>query len=118
MTLNETETFEVRDYHIELLRESYASWNDMESGAPSVDSKRPYGDKGVIRSVAKIVGKENELFDEMGLRTGESEEYEELYSIHEEMKTVLGILLDNPVEGIQEGKYERKKYSGTWSKSD
>lgn len=118
MSLNETETFEVKDYHIKLLRESYVSWNDMESGAPSIDPKRPYGDKGIIRSVAKIVGKENELFDEMGLRIGQDGEYEELYSIHEEMKTVLGILLDNPVEGIQEGKYERKKYSGTWSKSD
>ena len=118
MSLNDTESFEVKDYHIELLRESYASWNDMESGAPSIDPKRPYGDKGVIRSVAKVVEKESELFDEIGLRTGKSEEYEELYSIHEEMKTVLGILLDNPVKGIQEGIYERRKYSGTWSKSN
>ncbi len=117
MPLNETETFEVEDYHIELLRESYASWNDMESGAPSIDPKRPYGDKDIIRSVAKIVGRESELFDEMGLRTGKNKEYEELYAVHEEMKTVLGILLDNPVEGIQEGVYERKKYSGTWSLS-
>ncbi len=117
MPLNETETFEIKDYHIELLRESYASWNDMESGSPSIDPKRPYEDKRVIRSIAQILGKENELFDEMGLRIGESEEYEELYFIHEEMKTVLGILLDNPIDGIQEGVYERKKCSGTWSRS-
>lgn len=110
--------FEVKDYHLKLLKKSYTSWDSMESGAPSIDPKRPYGSKLVEEDIAEVLGKKDELFDDGGWRTGEREEYEELYEIHEEMEIVLSILLDHPTDGIEEGTYKKENYGDDWKKVD
>lgn len=119
MPLDETEEFRIENYHVELLKKSYTSWDNIESGAPSIDPKRPYGSKEVDKSIAKVLGIEDQLYNERGYRIGNDGDYEELYQIHEEMETVLSILLDNPVEGIETGLYRREKYGGDdWDKVD
>lgn len=50
------EKFKVSKEHIALLRSMYVSWNHGESGAPSIDPKRPYGNSDVLKSVSRIVG--------------------------------------------------------------
>ena len=113
MALDETETFEVTEDHIKLLKNSYTSWSSMEYGAPMMDPKRPYGNSDVVRDMAKVL--DREIFDP---KTGEriDDKADDLYKIHKQMETVLQILLDNARKGIETGTYERQKYGGNWSK--
>jgi hypothetical protein len=45
--------FTVTEDHLRLLPHAYVSWHDSEYGSPSIDSKRPYGESYVERSIAK-----------------------------------------------------------------
>jgi hypothetical protein len=48
--------FTITGEHLRLLRRAYVTWQDAESGAPSIDPKRPYGNSGVYRDIAEILG--------------------------------------------------------------
>lgn len=50
-----SETFEVTDDHLILVRELYWTWDDCEFGAPAVDPKRPYGNSDVVGDIAAIL---------------------------------------------------------------
>ena len=39
-----------------LLRAAYVSWNDLESGAPTIDPKRPFGTQDVLGDIARLLG--------------------------------------------------------------
>lgn len=52
--------FELKREHVLLLQNAYVSWNDCETGAPTIDPKRPYGNSYVEGDVAKILGIEGE----------------------------------------------------------
>jgi hypothetical protein len=57
--------FTVTDDHLRLLRRAYVHWNQGEFGAPSIDSKRPYGNSNVFGDIAEILGiPESEWADE------------------------------------------------------
>lgn len=113
MRLDKTETFEVTEDHIKLLKRSNTSWTTTEYGAPMMDPKRPYGNSNVERDMAKIL--DREIFDP---KTGDriDDKAQDLYKIHKQMETVLQILFDNARSGIETGTYERQKYGGSWQK--
>ncbi|MBA4073084.1 MAG: hypothetical protein C0497_14850 [Gemmatimonas sp.] len=48
--------FTLSEDHIKLLRRAHVSWEDGNFGAPTIDSKRPYGNSFVEDDVAKILG--------------------------------------------------------------
>jgi hypothetical protein len=48
--------FTVTDEHLQLLRHAYVWWEEGEFlGAPSIDSKRPYGNSNIYRDIAEIL---------------------------------------------------------------
>ncbi len=107
------QTFIVTHEHLKLLRRMWIRWEDCEYGAPTVDSKRPYGNSDVEGDIAEILGWEygKDHWDGMPseLRNAAS-------SIHSEMQTVLQILVVNL--HIYPGKYEKPDpYCTDWSYS-
>jgi hypothetical protein len=58
--------FTVTGEHLRLLRRAYVSWEEGEFlGAPSIDSKRPYGNSDIYRDIAEILDvPESEWADE------------------------------------------------------
>jgi len=107
------EEFNVKEQHLKLLKRMYVSWWDCEFGAPAIDPKRPYGNSDVVVDIAEIL--DYDINDENGYPCDRKlEEYEEeLYKFHQEMRTVLQILLNNIY--IEEGIYIRENY-GDWKK--
>lgn len=100
--------FTVTKDHIALLKAAFTSWNDLENGAPSIDPKYPYGNSWFYGSMAEAMGWPMPLDED-----GEVEDYgdfpeevcERMGTLHQDMQTVLQILLDNCTEGIKPGVY-------------
>lgn len=51
-----TERFTVTKDHLRLIRHMHIDWNGDESGAPTVDPKRPYGNSDVALDVIDVLG--------------------------------------------------------------
>ena len=95
--------FTVTEDHVKLLQAMYVGWDDCEYGAPSIDPKRPYGDSMVDQNICEILGWKIKDPDE-----GPSEaQSDKARKIHEEMETVLQILLVFATKGIKPGKYQQ-----------
>lgn len=79
-------TFTLTDDHLKLLRAMHVGWQDAEYGAPEIDPKRPYGNRGVECDIHEILTgeKDYELTDE------QRERYSQL---HRETQTALEIML-------------------------
>jgi hypothetical protein len=57
--------FTVTDEHLRLLRHAHVRWEDGEfGGAPSINSKRPYGNSNVYADIARILGVPDEKWDD------------------------------------------------------
>lgn len=114
MNIKNDTIFEVKEEHIKLLKNMYTSWNNGMTGAPTIDPKRPYGNKDIYKDMIKILdidyifGSEeiNCLFD--------TELQDKLDDLHIETETALQILLSNL--SIETGKYQRINYSNQWKK--
>jgi hypothetical protein len=114
MSFNDPQRFTVTDAHLTLLRAAYVRWEDIETGAPAIDGKRPYGNGDVPRDMAELLGVEP-----AGDEYGDAEELsrdqrEELLRLHRETETALQIVL---VTGAFEaGEYEASPYRIDWRK--
>lgn len=49
-----TETFEIKNEHLELLKRAFVSWDSCEYGAPAINCKRPYGNSYVEGDIGWI----------------------------------------------------------------
>lgn len=105
----ENKIFEVNEKHIKLLKNMYVSWNYSCFGAPTVEPKRPYGNTRVYEDMGKILSLGE--IDEDGELHLSDKEVEELSKLHQEMETVLQILLYNC--SIEPGVYTNI-YSKEW----
>jgi hypothetical protein len=78
--------FVLTKLHLKLLSEMRVSWNFLETGAPTVDPKRPYGNSDVAGDIRRIVE---------GPTPGEVSEPERDHwmHLHREMATALQIVL-------------------------
>lgn len=106
----ENRTFEVREDHIKLLRNMSVTWNYSCSGSPTIDPKRPYGESMIFEGMAKLLNMVEP--NEDGEVELTDEQIDSLSKLHEEMQTVLEILLYNC--SIQQGTYVNKGYLNEW----
>jgi hypothetical protein len=49
-------SFTLTTEHLTLARAMYLEWCDVETGAPAVNPKRPYGNSSVARDIADLLG--------------------------------------------------------------
>ena len=95
-------TFEIKDDHLKLLKNSYVVWRDCEFGAPAIDCKRPYGNTDVESDIAEIL---NWNVSEDGLT---EEQKEQAYKLHRELEIVLEIVL--ATQSFQPGVYNNPSW--------
>jgi hypothetical protein len=112
--VNWTQTFQVKEQHIKLLRRAYVSWEDCEFGAPSIDCKRPYGNSDVYSDIAEIIGLPSPDIDNDEDFT--PEQVAEMDKLHKETQTVLQIFL--ATGEMKTGVYTADKYSIDWKRQE
>jgi len=96
---NKGDIFHLTYEHIMLLTRAYVGWNDMETGAPSIEPKRPYGDSNVPANIFEILGWSRS--DPEGDLT--KEEFARANKLHRETRTALEIILG--CQTFSTGKY-------------
>jgi hypothetical protein len=83
------ETFDLKPEHVALLRMAWIDWCDVETGAPCIDPKRPYGNSFVAGDVYEIVnGHEWDSDDEMP-----DDVTDAMDRLHRETQTALQVIL-------------------------
>jgi hypothetical protein len=101
-------TFEIRLIHLTLARAMCVDWSRTETGAPTIDPKRPYGNSSVALDIARLAGVRwpsedladyDEQADALTVRCME---------LHRQMQTVMEILLGNAGAAVEPGVYVNK----------
>ena len=109
--LENIEIFELKQQHLDLLKETYIGWNDCEFGSPEIDCKRPYGNSNVEEDIAEIIGMKD-AYDE------DEDEWDEkklkiINRLHKETQIALQIILH--CQSFKLGKYKKiDKYGQEW----
>lgn len=101
--------FELTEDHLKLTRRMYVGWNDRAyDGAPEIDVKRPYGNSDVIGDVVEILygAEEHKRMTNNHEDDLPSDVYDRALAIHQEMATVLQIIL--ATQSFKTGKYVRQ----------
>lgn len=113
------QTFELKEFHLELLRELLFHWNDQEL-APQIRDGNPYRSRHdhPLQSVYEIYAR-YEGYELLTNELGESsfvakdgdvidaeEISEELWRYHRELPTVLEIVATDPLRGVTFGSYQ------------
>ena len=99
--------FELKQQHLDLLKETVISWDDCEFGAPCVDCKRPYGNSGVeddIAGIIKLPKKDNWDKEE---ETWNEKATERMGDLHKETEIALQIVLH--CQSFELGRYKLDK---------
>lgn len=104
--------FELTRDHIKLVKSILVYWNeDIERVV--IDSKRPYGDSDIPRSVAEAI-----KLDFVEVQGGElkltSQQEKYCWKLHKDMATVLQIVLSTGQ--FKSGEYECDEYGYEWKK--
>ena len=110
-------SFELTENHIKLLNRMYVYFDDNSyDGAPAVDTKRPYGNSGVVYDIYEILNDKEWHYEECEEMPDEL--YEELMDLHSETGTALQIVL--VTKSFEPGTYEMKnRYDSlSWRKVD
>ncbi len=82
-----------------------------------MDCKRPYGNSDVINDIAEILGIEPEAGGDSEYSpeySGDQHDY--MNQLHEDMQTVLQILVRNAATGIKPGVYVSEDYANQWQR--
>lgn len=119
--------FELKQEHLDLLKQVNIGWNECEFGAPEIDPKRPYGDSDIENNIAEIIKlkkdkttidfdkEEYAAFDDKQEYFDEAEWNEKtqdlLKDLHKQTQIALEIILHN--QTFKLGKYKRKDYYST-----
>lgn len=85
--------FTITPQHLALLRNMNITWDNTGWGAPAVDGKRPYGSSDLYPSMAKIIGMTPEYVSRDKQIFFSEQQEETLYQLHNEMETVLQIVV-------------------------
>jgi hypothetical protein len=107
-----TDTFDLTGDLVKLLRASVVDreLSEWEYGAAQIDPKRPYGNSDVERDIATTLGwipdsADIEVEDEMRARAK---------ALHAQTPMALQVVLESG--SFAPGRYERKRYVGTWQR--
>lgn len=104
--------FTLVNAHLELLRNANVEWGGGQWGTPCIDSKRPYGNSNLHKSMLEILGLNVEIEDEYeGVSEGVAEMLE---GLHRQTKTALQIVLSTGK--FEAGVYEADDYGRKWRK--
>ncbi len=107
--------FELKEEHLKLLREMSVRWDDCEFGAPRIDCKKPYGNSGVHKDIAKILGIQGFLDSEEEIYFSK-EQIDLMNMLHKETETALQIVL--VVGKFEPGIYVADTYTQNWEKDN
>lgn len=105
--------FELKQVHLDLLKETNIQWDDCEFGAPEIDPKRPYGNSNVEDDIADIIklSKSNNWNEEEEQWTEKAFDYME--DLHRQTQIALEIVLH--CQSFKLGKYKKLDvYSDKW----
>jgi hypothetical protein len=83
------DTIELTADHFKLLRAAWWLWEEVETGAPAISGKRPYGNSAVFEDVIEILGWQA---SEEEIESGSGQVIEEAREIHGETLTALEIV--------------------------
>jgi len=98
--------FELRQEHLDLLKETWIDWDDCEFGAPCIDPKRPYGNSDVYTDVAQIIKMSKANFDEDDGWSESAKDY--MLDLHNQILIAVQILLH--CHPAKLGRYKRIDY--------
>ena len=105
--------FELKQEHLDLLKEVFIDWQDCEFGAPAIDCKRPYGNSDVFDDIAEIINlkkKNNYDYEE---ETWNEEAMNYMEDLHKQTRIALQIILKNKTFKL--GLYKRNNsYENNW----
>lgn len=114
--------FTMKKEHLLLLSRMYTAWNPNYSdmGAPTIDSKRPYGNSGIFEDIDEILtGRRinEEQLEGNGSNYDEyvGELYDQYEALHKETETALQIVLQT--QSFELGKYQLVNYGEKWFKA-
>lgn len=96
------QTFELLTEHVKLLRAFNVTWYEIETGAPSIDGKRPYGNSNVAADVIELMGWQSDPDD-----VTPRQDRARAMQLHEETKTALQVVLST-------GSFEPGVYESDW----
>lgn len=91
--------------HIKLLRNFYVGWQDCETGAPEIDTKRPYGNSDVWNDI-------HEILTGHCLPQFHDEIVERYLKLHRETEIALQIILSTGK--FKAGTYESESWTNDW----
>lgn len=106
--------FTVLRDHIKLARQMRFEWDEtIPLGRLASDSKRPYGDGDIPRSVAEAINLDfvEESNGQLFLN-GQQEKY--CLKLHRDMETVMQIICSTGQ--FKSGNYEREEYTNNWKR--
>src|SRR5574341_676539 len=95
--------FEITETHLMLLRNANVDWNECEFGAPSIDTKRPYGNSDVPRDIAEMLSPEIQDWEYDRADAYVDSRREELTRLHIETGVALEICLN--LREVKAGRY-------------
>ena len=104
--------FTLKAEHVKLLSKACVGWQDCETGAPTIDPKRPYGNSDVASDVAEILGLEAKRCPHCGEELEETDK-DMLMEWHKETETALQVILS--AQSFEPGTYVEIKYQ-TWKR--
>lgn len=104
--------FTLTEDHIKLLRNAHVQWNFRGTGAPEIDTKRPYGDSDVFSQILYILDRQ----PDWGNGQWSEAQIVEAEKIHKEIEFALQIVLC--CKSFRPGTYRRKSEydTRTWSR--
>lgn len=104
--------FEVTRDHIKLVRAILVGWNE-DTERVEIDTKRPYGDSDIPRSVAEAID-----LDFVEIEGGEMrltyQQEQRCWKLHRDMATVLQIIFSSGE--LKSGKYEYDEENDKWKR--
>jgi S-formylglutathione hydrolase FrmB len=106
----DNQIFELRPEHVTLLRAAYVRWEEIETGAPAIDCKRPYGNSDVAGDVIELLGWQGDP-DDVTPRQ-DREDRERAMLLHQETETALQVILS--AASFEPGIYTAEKYGHDW----
>ena len=112
-----TKQFELTENHIKLLSHMYVDWYEgAYDGAPTINTKRPYGNSSVAYDVYEIIHGKEWDYGEYDEDEMPEEIYEQMLELHRETGTALQIVLCT--KSFEPGLYELKSEwrSLSWGK--
>ena len=96
--------FELKQSHLDLLKETSIGWDDCEFGAPNIDPKRPYGNPDVENDMAEIIKMPKKGNWDRSEENWNDQAQEKLNDLHKETQIALQIVLH--CQTFELGKYQ------------